>query len=166
MKTLTQVELMSVLTFRKGAFPIVFVAHTEPRMRKTGNPFVGNVVKVSQVNAIINHNYENSVNNQQRREGGEGTFEAEKRTWGTRIPGTPLVEHKGQYYLSCKVNGARRRFERLDGTPVADTEIAPFLQERADNSERQGVESEVIVADYKLSAIKHISINGEQFAIA
>ena len=167
MQKITSIELLNLLTVRKGAYPVAFIAHTEPKMRKTGNPYVGNVVKVSRINATINHNYENSVNRQQLREGSDGDFQAEKRTWGVRIAGTPIVEHKGEHYLSCKINGViDRSFQTLDGTPVAESELAPFLVERADNAARQGVEREVIVADYKIGGIKQISMNGEQYSIA
>lgn len=49
--------------------------------------------------AKINFNYQAELNAEQAADNQELT-EAGKRNWGVRVPNSPLVEHKGNHYLS------------------------------------------------------------------
>lgn len=49
--------------------------------------------------AKINFDYKAELNAQQLADGQEQT-EPSERPWGTRIPNSPLVEHKSNHYLS------------------------------------------------------------------
>lgn len=50
--------------------------------------------------AKINFNYQVELNAQQVADGQEVT-EPGQRPWGVKIPGSPLVVHKGNFYLPC-----------------------------------------------------------------
>ena len=102
MKLLTTVALATKLSEIRGATFATLICETDARLKKTGNPF-GQVQKVSRVNVCLGFQYEAAVNRQRTREGAEADFESAPRQWGSRIPGTFLVEHKGRTYLETKV---------------------------------------------------------------
>jgi hypothetical protein len=72
----------------KGTTAATLTFETEPTMRKTGNPFVGRVKRVTCVNTMLGTSYAAKANGQSK-----------GLPWGKRIAGTPLVEHKGQTYV-------------------------------------------------------------------
>ena len=90
MPALSKSELVDHLMGLRGAKFTTIVAETDPRMRKTGNPYVG-ATKISRVNGVVNWIYQNAVNNQRCREnqpldqGEVEHFEPEPRKWGTRL---------------------------------------------------------------------------------
>lgn len=166
METITKQELKDMLlNARRGANIVSIETETTPRMRKTGNPYAGRLVKQSKINGMINWYYENSVNNQREREGKKTDFEAKPRQWGKRVKGTPLVEHKGRYYLEVKVeNTYGKTYIDDQGNVVNQEEIEEFLYNSS--SSRQGVEDKVILRDYKLDSIQSITMNGKKYKVA
>ena len=63
---------------KKGQFGYTIVTKTEPKMNKTGNPFLGRVEKISiYTNAMLGCNYSNIVNNRLKLEGKERNFVAQ-----------------------------------------------------------------------------------------
>lgn len=113
---ITQAELIALLTSEKtvnGCTFASFDALTEPDMNKTidgkrdqPNPHFGKVRKVLnfQLGMLFSNKtgsaYERMVNRRKEKEGGVADFVVGQRAWGTRIPNTSVVEHKGNYYLS------------------------------------------------------------------
>ncbi len=170
MKTISQTQLRDILAAKRGASFVTISALTDARARKTGNPFLA-ILKLSKVNGTINANYENSVNRQLAREGKEQlTFTAKPRAWGQRIEGTPLVEHKGKYYLSILPRHARKPFffgKTAEGflKQVAKSAIESFLPPVRSSAEAQGVDKEVVTRDFSLESIGAIAIDGEQFRV-
>ena len=145
---------------------MTIVATVVPSMRKTGNPFYGRVTKTSTVNGMIGFKYENSVNNQRKRENIGKEFVAEPRKWGVRIAGTPIVEHKGQSYLEVKVQRVFDTVYCVDNRLACDEEIKAikgFFPTNKDN--RQEVEKPVILRDYCLDSINEIRIAGKWYTI-
>lgn len=163
MATITQKDLIATLSANKGTTMITIVASVEPQMRKTANPYFGRVEKVSKVNGVIGWQYENSVNLQRTREGNEADFESMPRTWGTRIAGTPLVNHKDRYYLELKVEHVLDTMYFVDGLPATDEQIAgikSFMPEKKESA-RQEVEKVIILRDYALDSIVSITMKGK-----
>ena len=55
MKTITKQTLVEMLKrTNSGATFATFVAVTDPKMRKTNNPYFGNVKKVARIKATLN----------------------------------------------------------------------------------------------------------------
>lgn len=144
---------------------VVIVSKTEPDMRKTGNPYFGKVFKISTFSGKINWHYQSEVNHQRQREGGlevvDGIpqirtpekFEALPRKWGTRLKDSPLVEHKGQFFLEIKVEQTiRHEYRDHENQPFDVEKIKPFMSSKSESS-RQGVENEVILRDYRIDRI-------------
>jgi hypothetical protein len=162
------VQLAEMLMNHKGSTAVTIVTRTEPEMRKTGNPFLGNVFKVSRVNGMIGFNYANSVNNQLNREDKNADFIASPRKWGNRLPRTPIVEHKGNLYLEMKVEKSLgHRYEDASGIPLDDAtmlQVSSFLPNRP-KAQSQGTDKEIILRDYKLASILSITYRGTCYLV-
>ena len=163
MRTMTRNELAVFLTGIRGATFATLTTETDARLLKTGNPY-GNVRKVSRVNVCLGFQYQSSVNRQLDREGKDADFVSAPRQWGERIPGTVLVSHNGKTYLETKVEKSLdHKYLGTNGTVLADELIAPFLPKKG--ATRQGTEKEIIVRDYDIGSIRHLSCKGEEYVI-
>lgn len=76
MKYVTRNELAEKIKTVTGSTIVKMVSHTEVRMNKTANPYLG-ATKVSTINGSLGWNYENVVNNQLERENKEREFSAQ-----------------------------------------------------------------------------------------
>lgn len=166
-KTITHEQLVEML--RTTATTIVSIwTETAPKMLAKANgvpnPYKNKqVVKRSKNNGIINFHYENAVNNRRVKEDSEPDFVAKPRQWGSRIPGTPLVEHKGNFYLEMKVERCLENEILVDGDPAPD-DLKNFLPHKEEGS-RQELESPVIIRDFKVDNIKAVQMNGEFYTV-
>ena len=134
------------------------------------NPFLGILFKVS--DSIINYgfHYANSLDNQAVREGKQIDFDVKPRKWGTRIKGTPLVEHTkkdGSYhlYLEAKVEKVNStKYVLADGTEIAKDEFAEYMTPpSAPSTTQDGLDKEIILRDYALENI--VSFKGDGLEI-
>lgn len=171
--TLTMPELAAKLRERRGAFMVTLTTNTDARSLKkdrgTGepNPY-GKIRKESQVNGIVNFNYENAVNRQREREGGVDApaFAAAARRNGERIKGTPFVmSSRGNVLLRLKVERATvtPRYLAADGTPIP--KIPGLLPAPRKDSGRQEVKKEIIERDYALDSVVGITVNGTTYDV-
>lgn len=162
---------------------VTVLAETEPEMvkkdRETGdaNPFADRVTKYALVNGIIGCHYGNCVNNQRLREADPQTqeeaeavpvFEPLPRSWGTRLDGTPLVEHNDNLYLEVKVERVLNSGYKVDGrlaTPAEVAEIERYLPRRRSEGRRQEVERPVVWRDYRLDHVVGLRLNGQQLEV-
>lgn len=155
-------NLVKLLKSCKGSTFVTIQTVTKPTFSGGMScPFVG-AIKISRVNGCIGFNYENSVNNQRAREGSEKDFEAKPRTWGHRIPGTPLVKHKGSYYLEMKVEKSESPVYILGTYLLDNNDIKPWIPKQ---TSRQEVEKPVILRDYKIDSIQKIVINKQEYIV-
>lgn len=157
-----------VSTLTKGTFGIVIECETEPRMRKTDNPYFGRVTKRSRiVNVAIGYDYENVVNNRREREGKATDFVADKpkgKHW-VQFP-TILASDKaeGQQYLrtTMRANTKPTSVFLLDGKVVESAATIEHIKSFIQSSykpQNQGLEdgNEVIVRDYKVESVVRIT---------
>lgn len=170
---LSQNEFESILRTLRGSVICTIVSKTIPDMRKTGNPYIDQIYKLSIINGVINWSYQGAVNKQRLKESqpldGEGLveyFEPAPRQWGTRIPHTPLVEHKGRKYLEVKVENSRSEVRWiLDDSTIDISLLEPFLRQPS-KSNRQQIEKEVILRDYALENIIGVQLKGVFYTIS
>lgn len=161
----TRDQLVKALMAINGPTPATFLAETNVDMRKTDNPYHGEVTKLQKSNVFINYNYENSVNKALTKEGKEAKFEAQPRKWGERVPGTPLVLHKGAYYLSARFLNNEPKVEYLHkGEAIDVAQIEQFIPEKK-SSGSQGLENEITVRDFKIESIKEIQFGGKKYVV-
>lgn len=165
MKTITRNQLREILAGIKHAMPIAFSAFTDPKAKKTGNPFV-DIRKLSRVNAFTGADYEKSVQRQEVREGHEANFEAKSRQWGERIS-PALVKKENSFYLVAQIRSTRSPIYTAvkNGLRqvIKSEEIKPFLPEHKKSS--QPIEKEVIYRNYKLENIRSITVGGESYKV-
>jgi len=84
MKTITQDQLIETILNSKGSLAVSFKTQTDPKMKKTGNPFLDRkIMKISKIGGLIGFDYGNAVNNQAKRENTNQGFTAQERR--TRI---------------------------------------------------------------------------------
>ncbi len=173
--------LIDLLHIRKGAQPVSLITETIPPMNKTNNPYYDKdkqafrVTKRSWVNGMVGWNYTNAVTAQRLREDHpDPDFEAQPRTWGERIAGSPLVKHKDSLYLELKVERTVEEplfyldGELLDETNEKDRIIIADIRKYikpARQAATQETEKEIILRDYKLTNILSIRCGGQDYRI-
>lgn len=168
---ITRKELEKKLMAITGATPATIVAETEPKMNKTGNPYFGQVTKLTTANVFINFNYENSVNRARAKEGVEEKFEAHARKWGERIPGTPLIMNKGTFYLEVRfLSEDKTKSAYLHNGEIIEKSLLEQWMPSKNNASiaaTQGLDEDsiIIMRDYKLDTIKEIRFAGEIFIV-
>lgn len=162
MKTISKSELIERINEVKGTTIVSIDVVTEPRMRKTDNPYLGAMKTVS-LSGVINFDYENTVNKQLQREGKEPEFKAQERAWGVHEGN--WITHKGEYYMQVKVQGASEPVYYYKGCELPKTALQPFLQESSKPHTQESVEKEVVVRDVKLSNIKVIRALGDEYLV-
>jgi hypothetical protein len=175
--TMTVNQLIALFMGFRGAAPATIVTATEPKMRKTGNPYYGRVTKLATANVFVNFIYGNAVNRQRLREGGAGDFRPEPRAWGERIEGTGLVRHvkagEGitRYYLEVRYldSGAKVSYILDLGSrserPIELAEFAEFVPDRASSAEHQGVRKEIVMRDVEVRNIVSLRFNGDDITV-
>lgn len=130
------------------------------------NPMQGRVTKQmtgAQVMCFSNQNgsaYEAMVRRRLEQEGKSADdFQLSPRAWGTRIEGTPFVEHNGRHYLEVIFLRAGAVQFLLDGQPI-DREDIEGLEEGS-AGEQGGLENKVIIRTFALEGITALRANGE-----
>lgn len=175
-------QLREIVVERKGATFVEIVTNTEPKMRKTGNPYYGRVRRIARRNGMLGTSYENDVNNQRHRENqpldDEGQVEpfVAEALWkgkGQHV-GPNLARHTetGEEYLVFFP--ARRDAQGnpiadedqwlIDGNPVPKETIEPYLV--AGNSEKQQVTRKIPWRTIGLSNVRQIKIDGNLHVVA
>ena len=155
----------------KGNTMISIDVITEPKMRKTDNPYMG-VRKHQTKSGIIGFDYTNAINNQAAREDLEHR-EAKKRAWGVlsdnRIWVHNIDKKTGmtKIYLQMKVQSTNNTsYIMPDGTLIDSSLIYPFLPEHKASSSQADLEKEVIVNDIFIDNIVSIRMFGKTWNIS
>lgn len=168
MLKITEKKLLNILENIKGTTAVSIVSITIPKYLKQSRtkrePFPFKILpkKISVVSGMIGFNYQNSVNNQRLREEKQDDFVAEPRKWGERVPKTPFVTYKDEYYLEIKVQSSESVY-LLRNKPIAKELLEDFLPKSS--SSRQELDKEVILRDYKISNIYTIKLMNEVYII-
>lgn len=162
-------KLQALLANVSGATFISLDTETVPTL--TGgksNPHQGRVVKVSRGASVMvfqnkNSNaYENMVNRRLIAEGKDpASFTLGERAWGTRIAGTPFIEHKGETYLEVIfLKAPKETVYFLDGKEVNASEIQGLKKDEPNADSQGGLDNKVIIRTFKCDSIKTIRVDG------
>jgi hypothetical protein len=172
MKHVTVKELEAILfAFKTTKGANIFaniVQMTEPKMRKTDNPYMG-VKKLSDVAIMLNTEYETGVINQLKREGkspteyekGENTMPLEygdNNSFVGYFKGKPVI----QYRPNTNSKPETRYF--FNGVEIAKTKLEPFLPV-SKKAENQGTEKEILWRKVYLENVKQLKFQGEIYEI-
>lgn len=94
------------------------------------------------------------------------SFELSPRAWGTRVDGTPYVEHKGAYYLEVIFIKPGEITYTANGAPISKAELEPYLPTVTVNEEGQGglndTDNMVIIRTFKLDSIIGMRAFGQE----
>jgi hypothetical protein len=130
------------------------------------NPLQGRVTKVMEdANVMVFQNknvngYENMVKRRLSKEGKDAeSFVLGSRVWGTRIAGTPVVEHNGKQYLEAIFLNSGKVHYEVDGKTVPMSEITGL--ESVTEGEQGGLDNKVIVRTFAEDSIVKVRINGK-----
>lgn len=138
-------EIVSKISkMNKGVFGVEIVTETEPAMRKTNNPFVGRVKKVTTYsNAILGVDYQNCVNNRLERNGSEANYVSEAPKGKKWYNSFFYVSLDGQtFYLKIGMykNTTTKSAYYIDGNEATTEQVEqlkPFLQSKSHSVMKQ-----------------------------
>lgn len=161
----------------RGTFGISLITLTEPKMRKTNNPFYGRVHKASYMtNVALGYDYENSVNNRLDKKGLEADFQAEKpkgKSWCEYPYILQADKDASIKYLRCtmRANTKAKSVFILDGKIVTDAaieaQIKGFIQTSSTSKKQaeSGLDDaeQVVVRDYKLDGVIYLGQGEKSF---
>jgi hypothetical protein len=162
----------------RGTFGISMITLTEPKMRKTNNPYFGRVHKASYMtNVALGYDYENVINAKLERKGLANDFVAEKpkgKTWDNYPFILQSDKDNSIKYLRCTIrpNTISKSVYLLDGVIVKDdtilTNIKNFISASSFSPKQanSGLEEkeQVIVRDYKVEGVIALSQGEKEFS--
>ena len=163
-------NLRDILKSVNGATFITIDTSTEPKLTGgKGNPHKGCVRKVTTgANVMVFQNktvngYEAMVKRRLEKEGkAPESFELSPRKWGTRLPNTPIVEHKGNYYLEVIFLNKGKTHYELNGIET-DANLISGLPSYNGEAEQGGLNDKVVIRTFKIDSLTSITINKETY---
>lgn len=167
--TITQLELIALLSgVQKPTFTHI-VSVTIPKMKKTDNPYYEQVVKVSKGNYFIGGSYEDMVKKRMVDEGLVPNFESMECSVGQKVEGTKCLQFNdklGRYYLQYFIfptSNIKSEYN-FQNNPIEKVLFQDFLVKKSESS-RQPQENKHIPQSFKIDSIKEISLNGNHYII-
>jgi hypothetical protein len=164
-------NILLALQALNGASFIGIDTNTEVKLKGgKKNPMLGRVRKhVMGAQAMVFQNkmsngYENMIKRRLEKEGwSPDNFTLSERPWGKRLPGLPIVEHKGEYYLEVIYMNPGMVSYTLNGVDIAKQDIEGLEDKKDDPNSQGGLEDKVILRVIKLSSIEALRIDGQVF---
>lgn len=162
-------EILKSLT---GAKILSFVAETDARLRKKGNPF-GKVVKRARVNALVNFWYDDAVIRRLEKEGKDESAFRKGESWHEPVftadgKLTPFARHKdtGDLYLRVVRLGTcgSPEYRTEDGSEVDVKDLGPWLDQKPGYT-NQGTDNPVVFQTFKLDGIKELTVDGVVYTL-
>ena len=161
---LSQSEIENGLGSIAGARIIGLTTVTEPKMRKTNNPYIGKVFKVSKYGAVVNFHYDDGVLRRLEKEGKSAEDFKRGESWHEPVLTesghlTPFCRHKktGEKYLRVQRLNGHSRYVDEKGRFFSKSLIEPFLQESGSYA-NQGLDNPLVFLTLKLSNV--VSVRG------
>jgi hypothetical protein len=161
---------------RGASFVGVDFETVEPLTGGRKNAMQGRVTKRTintTVQVFQNRNsssYGDMVQRRLEREGKDpANFELQPRSWGTRIPNTPFIEHVKdgvtKHYLEVIFVRAGQSTYFLDGQPIAKADIVGLKVPTVKEEAQGGLEAKVIIRTFSLDSITAIRLDGNEYDI-
>jgi len=102
--------------------------------------------------------YEKLVKEGLEKEGKDPSeFVMKPRAWGTRIEGTPFVQHNDKYYIECFFVSSGESTYLVDGE-VTDEEIEGLPVKSVSDESQGGLEEKVIIRTFSLDSIERFEV--------
>jgi hypothetical protein len=124
------------------------------------NPHQGRIQKVT-TGAIgilytSGKGYFEKVNEGLIAEGKAPDFEPKPRAWGVRVEGTPLIEHKENFYLDVVFESPGETQYFLDGEKIEREDIEGLEDKK--EGEQGGLEEKVYIRTISLESLGHVEL--------
>ena len=172
MTQLTKAQaLQNILAGLKGTtFTSIDMSTDVDLLGGAKNPMKGHVRKVTLGGNVMifgmktGSAYDNMVRRRMVQEGKDpATFELKARKWGTRVEGTPFIEHNGETYLEVIFVHPGQSHYELDGQPIDAKDIEGLKPARVKGEDQQGgIENEIMIRTIKCSNLLTIRADGEE----
>lgn len=167
MKKLTHKQFAETLASRPGTIILSIVANTDPKLKKTGNPFP-EVRKETYTRVVTGVRYEQAV----ERQGGEGFVAGELPYGEMAVRDKVIAGPKGDYQLRTVARNPQKpisvRF-LSGGKEIDKKEIAIFLPVRKESKKQAeaGVKGkkQVMVRNFSFDNIEKVTMMGETFEL-
>lgn len=166
MKVVSRNELAETIKKITGSTIVNFVAETEVRMNKTGNPYLG-ATKVAHVQGSLGWNYENVVNNQLGREDKELDFVAQPQKGKLHTDNKHfLTDEKTRTKTYLVVFPLPKSEEKREEKPtmyyfngqVIDVELLKPFMVKSYTPQSQGTDKAIIYRTYEFKNIRSMKI--------
>jgi hypothetical protein len=134
---------------------------TTPKLKGgKSNPHQGRIQKVT-TGAIgilytSGKGYFEKVNEGLIAEGKAPDFEPKPRAWGVRVEGTPLIEHKENFYLDVVFESPGETQYFLDGEKIEREDIEGLEDKK--EGEQGGLEEKVYIRTISLESLGHVEL--------
>jgi len=165
-------EIKEALESVKGGSFIGLDTKSEVKLKGgKKNPMQGRVTKITTgANTMVfatesGSPYEAMVKRRLEEEGKDPeSFTVGPRAWGTRIKGTPFIEHKDNHYLEVIYISPGKTEYFLDGEPIEKDEIEGLGVDTEKTEKGQGgLENKVVIRTFKTDSIVAIRTNGQEY---
>lgn len=164
--------LLSRLVGLVGASFVGLITVTEPKMRKTGNPYAGKVVKVARTSGQVNFDYDGAVGRAREKEGKPAEDWQKGESWHEpyMIDGkyTPFCRHKkdGTLYVRVRhMGGSSVYIDKDTGEEVDKELLKPFLPDASYGNQGLDKGDEVRFVTYKLDSVRAATVKGETLVV-
>ena len=164
-------QLQALLANVNGNTIISIDTDTVPTLKGgKSNPMQGKIHKImigGNVMVFTNkksNGYENMVNRRLEQEGFDAqTFAVGPRAWGTRIEGTPFVEHNGALYLEVIFLRPGKAEYKHGVRPIAAEDIIGLDEKQ--EAKQGGLMNKVFIRTFKEDSIVAITIDGKRHTL-
>lgn len=154
----------------RGATFVTVATNTEPKMKKTGNPFHGRVRKIAKYNGQINFHYDRAVLAQLEREGkdascffaGESYHKPILREDGTLTPFAVHKDDPSREYLRFRIlRTLETSYVDETGADVPEAALEPWLDRNPNAYANQGTEKKIRFITLGLTSVTAVTFDGE-----
>jgi hypothetical protein len=167
MQTITHKQFVEMLSARRGATILGLLTETEPKAKKTGNPYK-EIKKIVHQTVVTGAKYKEAILKQ-----GAESFDSDPLPYGEYVVDNKVIKHNGEMQLRTVFRNAPKPVKVqfvADGEEVAKETISKYLINSSPSAkqERVGVKGkkQVKVRNFKLSNIKEVRMNGEKYILA
>ncbi len=170
--TISEAELVQLLSTLRGASFITITAKTDARLKKTGNPH-GKVWKVNRVNVCVNFQYDQGVLRRLEKEGKSEEDFRKGESWHTPVLTddgklTPFCSHNktGQLYLRCQrlATIGEAAYFTEGGVELTRADVCDFLP-KSSTYENQGLDKPLEFLVYGLEGIVEVVVAGVTYVV-
>ena len=147
---------------KKATFGVEIITETIPAMRKTNNPFVGRVTKVTHyIDGVLGVDYQNTVNRHLAKNGLEANYQSEAPKGKKHFNAFfyQSLNDEDVFYLKIGIypNTITTSTYFVDGHEATQSELEalkPFLQTKSNNVQKQADAGLTIENQYHIVAPK------------